>query len=175
MAIRPSIGFLINDVAETCRRRIGKATQSEPERPRRVLDSACSAIPPEGDSGKGLFALDFHGRILPGATGQARKLLEVEDLPKAGLRGVLRMTGEQEFDFLNWLRLVAARNESLRWEKLLKLVPVRELSVLSHGDNLRRLRLDYLRVCDGGGNPKGVLVSVFEMAAMSPKLADSAG
>ena len=176
MAIRPSIGFLINDVAETCRRMVGDKDGRRREdvfpsqdgvtarKAEELSEGRSTELEGAPTQGKGLFAIDFQGRILPGATPRAKTLLDMEDLSGAGLKTALRMSGEQEFDFHNWLLLGGARHDSLRWEKILKLAPVRELWLRLPGGLRRRLRFDYLRVCDPGGNPKGILVSVVEVA-----------
>jgi signal transduction histidine kinase len=97
---------------------------------------------------QGLFTVDLKGKVNPDYALSTNAILDVPDTAKATLSELLRLTPAQEADWLDWLDMAAQRHASMRWDKLVRLCPVRELRLPDGGAGERIILVGYQKMFD---------------------------
>lgn len=106
---------------------------------------------------QGLFTINLDGSINPEHSRSALSILSIPDILNTPLRDVMRLSGDQECDFLKWLNLVKMKHGSMRWEKLLRLAPVQHLEI-GIGETAHFIRITYQKMYDGHKNLQKIMV-----------------
>jgi len=89
---------------------------------------------------QGLFTVDLDGKVNPDYALSTNSILGLDDVSMRTLGELFRLDGPQVADWMDWLDMVKQRHGTLRWEKLVRLCPVRELK-LSDGQGGERIIL----------------------------------
>ena len=109
---------------------------------------------------QGLFTVNLDGSINNEYSVRANAILRVEDVASCTLRELLRCDADTENAFNSWLDLVKKQYLRVRWSKLSKLAPVRELILPDRAgsDENAYIEVDYQCICDKGGNLVKIMV-----------------
>lgn len=112
---------------------------------------------------QGLFTVDLDGKVNPDYALSTNLILDVEDVSRCTLAQLLRLDpaqGSDWLDWLDWLDMVRKRHGALRWEKLVRLCPVRELRLPDGGAGDRVILVGYQKMFDRGKNLNKLMVLV---------------
>ena len=97
---------------------------------------------------QGLFTVDLDGKVNPDYALSTNGILDVEDAARLTLADLFRLDGTRKADWLDWLDMVRQRHGALRWEKLVRLCPVRELRLPDGGAGDRIILVGYQKMLD---------------------------
>lgn len=111
---------------------------------------------------QGLFVVDLEGNIQSDCSRSVHALLGMPDVTTATIGEALRLNAAQEADFKSWLALVARSHQGMRWEKLTKVSPVRELEIPRPPEDPRFLRLAYQKMSDSDRTLRKIMVMVVD-------------
>ncbi|MEO6097030.1 MAG: HAMP domain-containing protein [Fibrobacteria bacterium] len=109
------------------------------------------------------FSLDVDspsGRINPDYALSTNKILDVEDASKRTLAQLFRLDQGRTADWMDWLDMVKQRHTTLRWEKLVRLCPVRELRLEDGAAGERIILVGYQKMFDGGKRLNKLMILV---------------
>ncbi|MBD3318226.1 MAG: hypothetical protein GF344_20780 [Chitinivibrionales bacterium] len=109
----------------------------------------------------GLVAIDLAGRLLPGYSASAPRILELpesESLAGRELGSMLGIDESKQLDFKRWLDVVGERFGQLSFEDLVFLCDLNEFT----NDCGKVLKLDWLPVCDQKGEKIHKLLVLIE-------------
>ncbi|MDB5105314.1 MAG: Signal transduction histidine kinase CheA [Fibrobacteres bacterium] len=109
---------------------------------------------------QGLFTVGLDGKVNPDYALSTNLILDVEDASRSTLAQLLRLDAAQEADWMDWLDMVRKRHGALRWEKLVRLCPVRELRLPDGGAGDRIILVGYQKMFDREKNFNKVMVLV---------------
>ncbi|MDQ3001487.1 MAG: ATP-binding protein [Fibrobacterota bacterium] len=96
----------------------------------------------------GHFTISMDGKINPDYALSTNMILDVEDVARSSLAEMFRLDTAQTADWMDWLEMVAKRHGTLRWEKLVRLCPVRELRLPEGVAGERIILVGYQKVFD---------------------------
>lgn len=97
---------------------------------------------------QGLFTVGMDGKINPDYALSTNGILDVEDASRLTLADILRLDETRKAEWMEWLGMVRQRHGSLRWEKLVRLCPVRELRLPDGGAGERIILVGYRKMLD---------------------------
>ncbi len=97
---------------------------------------------------QGLFTVDLEGKVNPDYALSTNLILDVEDVSKRSLPDLLRLDATQTADWMDWLDMVRKRHGAMRWDKLVRLCPVRELRLPDGGAGDRIILVGYQKMFD---------------------------
>jgi signal transduction histidine kinase len=102
---------------------------------------------------QGLFTVSLDtvppaGRINPDYALSTNMILNVDDASRHTLAELFRLDGTQTADWMDWLEMVKKRHASLRWDKLVRLCPVRELRLEDGAAGERIILVGYQKMFD---------------------------
>jgi two-component system, chemotaxis family, sensor kinase CheA len=106
---------------------------------------------------QGLFTVNLDGTINPEHSKKASNILQVADVAGSDVQKVLHLSEEATVDWQNWIELVRQKHGSLRWEKLAKVAPVRELE-LGSPEERRYVSVGYQKVLDRQANLARIMI-----------------
>lgn len=98
---------------------------------------------------QGLFTVDLDGKVNPDYALSTNAILGIEDVSKSTLGELFRLDGSRESDWMDWLDMVKQRHVALRWEKLVRLCPVRELKLSDGQGGERIILVGYQKMFNG--------------------------
>ncbi len=97
---------------------------------------------------QGLFTVNLDGAINPDYALSTNLILDVDDAAKSTLAELFHLDAAQTADWMDWLDMVRKRHTTLRWEKLVRLCPVRELRLPDGGAGERIILVGYQKMFD---------------------------
>lgn len=97
---------------------------------------------------QGLFTVDLQGKVNPDYALSTNHILDVPDTGKATLAELLRLDATQAADWLDWLDMVTKRHTAMRWDKLVRLCPIRELRLPDGAAGDRIILVGYQKMFD---------------------------
>ncbi|MDB5048365.1 MAG: Signal transduction histidine kinase CheA, partial [Fibrobacteres bacterium] len=97
---------------------------------------------------QGLFTINLDGKINPDYALSTNMILDVEDVSRSDLAGLFRLEPDKAADWMDWLEMVRQRHGALRWEKLVRLCPIRELRLSDGGAGERIILVGYQKMFD---------------------------
>lgn len=106
---------------------------------------------------QGLFTVNLDGTINPEHSRKATAILGVPEVAGSDVMKVLHLTEESMADWRSWIDLVMQKHGTLRWEKLAKVAPVRELD-LGTPDEPKFVAVGYQKVLDRNANLVRIMV-----------------
>ncbi|MCB9496592.1 MAG: HAMP domain-containing protein [Fibrobacteria bacterium] len=106
---------------------------------------------------QGLFTVNLDGTINPEHSKKVGDLLQIQQVAGSDVRKVLHLSDENTEDWNNWVSLVQQKHTVLRWEKLAKIAPVRELE-LGATEDKRTVQIGYQKVLDRESNLSRIMV-----------------
>ncbi len=109
---------------------------------------------------QGLFTVDLKGKINPSYALSTNAILGVDDVAKHTLDEVLHLSSSQTADWMNWLEMVKLRYTHLRWEKIERLCPIRELHLADKVSGNRIILVSNQKMCDGHNELHGMMILV---------------
>lgn len=97
---------------------------------------------------QGLFTVGMDGAVNPDYALSTNGILDVEDASRLNIADLFRMDGTRKADWMAWLEMARIRHGALRWEKLVRLCPVRELRIPDGGAGERIVVVGYQKMLD---------------------------
>lgn len=97
---------------------------------------------------QGLFTVGMDGKINPDYALSTNGILDVEDASRLTLADLFRLDETRKADWMDWLEMVRQRHGALRWDKLVRLCPVRELRMPDGGAGERIILVSYQKMLD---------------------------
>ncbi len=76
---------------------------------------------------QGLFTIGLDGKVNPDYALSTNAVLGVADVSKKSLAELLHLDAAALSEWMDWFAMVKSKHRSLRWEKILRVCPVREL------------------------------------------------
>ncbi|MDM8516245.1 ATP-binding protein [Desulfobacterales bacterium HSG16] len=107
---------------------------------------------------QGLFTINLDGTINREYSARANGILKVEDIASSSLNDILRMDKKQERAFYIWMNLIKNKHSRLRWKKLTRLAPVRELELVSNNNILDYISIEYQRIYNKEGELSKIMI-----------------
>ncbi len=109
---------------------------------------------------QGLFTVGLDGAVNPDYALSTNAILGVADTARAGIAKLFRLDPAQAGEWLDWLDMVRQRHASLRWEKLVRLCPVRELRLPGGAAGDRIILVGYQKMFGRGKRLNKLMVLV---------------
>jgi HPt (histidine-containing phosphotransfer) domain-containing protein len=106
---------------------------------------------------QGLFTVNLDGTINPQPSRKTGSILQASDVAGSDVQKVLHLSEETSADWQHWIELVQQKHSTLRWEKLAKIAPVRELE-LGPPEDRRYVSVGYQKVLDSQDNLVRIMV-----------------
>jgi len=100
---------------------------------------------------QGLFTFNLNLTVNPDCSLSACEILGMDDMAGKTLAEVFRLGTHDVNLFRDWVDVVLKYYRTHRWEKLVKLAPVQEISIGSRSSQ-RRIRVEYQKILDANGN-----------------------
>lgn len=109
---------------------------------------------------QGLFTVEMDGKVNPDYALSTNAILSVEDAARCALGELFRLGPVLNQDWMEWLELVREKHGSMRWEKLVRLCPVRELLLLDPVAGERVILVGYQKMFDSRGRLTKLMILV---------------
>lgn len=106
---------------------------------------------------QGLFTIGLDGKVNPDFSARVNTILGVEEVAGRPVAELLRMDDGQSEAWKTWLELVERDHARVRWNKLERLAPVRELTVRRQ-DGERFVRIGYQQMFAQGGRLRKLMI-----------------
>jgi len=94
----------------------------------------------------GLFTINLDGSVNPEYSARANKILKVKDVASSSLEELLRLDTKQQRAFQIWMDLVHKRHEKQRWQKLTRLAPIHELTLVDQDSIPEYVSITYQKI-----------------------------
>lgn len=141
---RPDEIGLLAEVFDLMRERIRQYTEHLEE----LVDEKMRQVRDILDSiDQGLLTVNLDGTVNPEHSRKANAILHVEDVSKSEVHQVLHLSDEGLTDWKAWVDLVVQKHMSMRWDKLAKVAPVRELK-LGDPEDPKYVQVGYQKMLD---------------------------
>ena len=106
---------------------------------------------------QGLFTVNLDGSVNPEHSAKVTNILQLPEIAGSDVQRVLHLSDEATADWQKWIALVQQKHASLRWEKLAKVAPVREIQLGGPGER-RYISVGYQKVLDRHANLVRIMV-----------------
>lgn len=95
-----------------------------------------------------IIVLDSDGTVDKTHSVNITNVLDIASLHSCTLKDLFRLDDQKSLIFRQWFTIIKNRSHELAWDKLVKLAPVRELTINTsdNGDEKRYLALSYKRI-----------------------------
>lgn len=97
---------------------------------------------------QGLFTVGMDGKVNPDYALSTNGVLDVQDASQLNIADLFRLDETRKADWMDWLEMVRQRHGALRWEKLVRLCPVRELRMPDGRAGERIVLVGYQKMLD---------------------------
>jgi signal transduction histidine kinase len=97
---------------------------------------------------QGLFTINLDGKVNADYALSTNAILSVDDISLLNLSEIFRLDAAQMSSWFDWLEMVKRRHANMRWDKLVRLCPVRELKLLDEKGGERVILVDYQKMVD---------------------------
>lgn len=112
---------------------------------------------------QGLFTVNFDGSINEEYSLATEEMLAAQHLYSLTIQDALGMSPEQQALWVDWMTIVQQRHKVMRWEKLARLSPIHELSILHSDGRELTLHFEFQKILSKDGELARIMVLVHDV------------